>query len=205
MKLNRLIVLLVVFAMLPFAAFAQETEGDGFVLELSAQLAALGWDDDLLTEFKEAAEELDWSGAENADPELLAWAFDSGMPDDALTAPEQAHVALVLAERTGELKRLGYAQRDIAEAALEATRAAAQTMIATQLRNETGDTELRLMIQARLNEAIEEQIRTMTRTRDGNASGSAYRVGTESEPGDFAGPPGSQAGPRDNSADRAGD
>ncbi len=205
MKLNRLIVLLVVFAMLPFAAFAQETEGDGFVLELSAQLAALGWDDEALTEFKEAAGELDWSGATNADPQLLAWAFDSGMPDDALTAPEQVHVALALAERTGELLRLGYAQRDVAEAAMQATRTAVGAMMATQLRNETGDTELRVMIQARLNDAIEEQIRAMTRTWDGNASGSAYRVGTESDPGDFAGPPGTQAGPRDNSPDPNGD
>ena len=204
MKLNRLIVLLVVFAMLPFAAFAQETEGDGFVLELAAQLAALGWDDDALTEFKEAAEELDWSGATNANPQLLAWAFDSGMPDDALTAPEQAYVALALAERTGELMRLGYAQRDVAEAALEATRTAVQTMMATQLRNETEETELRMMIQAQCNDAMEEQIRAITRTRDRNVSGSAYRLGTESEPDDFAGP-GSQAGPRDNSADPTGD
>ena len=103
---------------------------------------------DEVGEFKEAAGELDWSGATNADPQLLAWAFDSGMPDDALTAPEQAYVALALAERTGELMRLGYAQRDVAEAALEATRTAVGAMMATQLRNETGDTELRVMIQA---------------------------------------------------------
>ena len=214
MKLNRPIVLLVMLAMVSFAVFAQETEGEAFVLELSAQFAELGWDDDALTEFREAARELDWSAAENADAELLAWALDSGMPDRALTAPEQVQVALALAERTGELLRLGYAQRDVAEAAMQATRAAAAEM--AQLRSEAGNPDLGEMIRARLNEAIELQTRTATRTRGGNQSGGTYRIGGESNPGvplnpddppspgDPAGP-GSQAGPRDNSPDGTGE
>ncbi len=207
MKLNRLIVLLVVLAMVSVAAVAQETGGKAFLLELSTQLAELGWDDDALAEFEAAAGELDWSGAENADPRLVAWAFEFGMPDDALAVQERANLALALATQTAKLTRLGYAERDVAEAAMQATRAVVGGM--AQLRNETGNPDLGEMIQNRLNEAMEEQARTATRTRGGNASGGTYRIG-ESDPGIPLNPddpprPGDPAGPGDNSPDGTGD
>ncbi|MCK4516492.1 MAG: hypothetical protein KAU31_14620 [Spirochaetaceae bacterium] len=92
MKLNRLTVLLVVLALVPVAAFAQETGGEAFLLELSTQLAELGWD------------------------------------DDALAIQERAQIARALATHTAEMTRLGYAERDIAEAAMQATPAAAREM-----------------------------------------------------------------------------
>lgn len=205
MKLHRLIVLLVVLAMVPVVAFAQDTGGEAFVLELSAKLAELGWDDDALTGFKEAAAEMDWSGAQNADPELLASALEFGMSDDALTARERAQIAHALTQWATEMTRLGYNQRDVAEAAMQATRSAAGAV--TQLRSEAGDL-VRERLRDRVNEAMEEHI--PTRFRDGNEFGGIYRTDGESVPGIGLNPdgpagPGSQAGPRDNSADPTGD
>lgn len=207
MKLNRLTVLLAVLALVPVTTFAQETGGEAFLLELSTQLAELGWDDDALAEFEAAAGELDWSGTENADPKLVAWAFEFGVPDDTLAVQERAHLALALATQTAQLTRLGYAERDVAEAAMQATRAVVGEM--AQLRNETGNPNLGEMIQNQLNKAMEEQARTVTRTRSGNASGGIHRIG-ESDPGIPLNPddppsPGDPAGPGNGSPDGTGD
>jgi len=209
MKLNRLIVMLVVFAMVSVAAVAQETDADEFLADLSLELAELGWDDDVVAEFEGAAEELDWSGAENADPRLLAWALEFGISDDALAVQERVQIALALANNTAQMTRLGYSDRDIAAAAMEATRTVVQEMTQLGTGGENSD-PVNEMIRVRMKEAMEEQTRTMkvNQVRGGNASGSAYGVG-ESDAGIPLGPddtpnPGDPAGPGAGSQDGPG-
>ena len=203
MKLNRLIVTLVVLAVVSVAAIGQETEGEAFLLELSAELSEIGWDDDVVADFEEAAGDLDWSGAENADPKLVAAALAYGMPETALALQTQVQMAQALAIHTATMTRLGYSERDIAAATMQATRTMAEEM--SQQRSGAGDPDVGEMMQARLNEATEAlQTRTMSQSRGANASGSTYG-GSESDPPRPGDPAATADGPAaDGTGDRTG-
>jgi hypothetical protein len=201
MKLNRIVVTIAVLAIVSVAVVGQEISGETFMLQLATELSELGWNEDAVQQFKNAANGLDWSGAENADPKLVAWALEFGMSDDAVAVQERAQLALALATHTAQMTRLGYTDRDLAAAAVQATRLATETM--TRSRNESGDPDaIGDMVRTRLGEAMEQQTRTATQVRNGNQTGNIYRIG-ESDPGVPVSPdeqpnPGNPDGPADS-------
>lgn len=202
MKLNRLVFAGLVLVLAGGLAFAQAADGEAFLNELKLELAASGWSEEEIAAFDEAASELDWAGAGNADPQMIARALAYGMSENAVAVQEQARMALALAQHTAEMKRLGYSDRDVATAAMTATRSAVQSM--SQVRRMDGE-QVGDLVRDRLNEALQEQTRTITRTRSGNSSGNSYRL-NESQPGVPFSPddPARPGGPGDAPADGSG-
>jgi hypothetical protein len=197
MKLSRVLVVCAVLALVATMLSAQEPAGETFLEQLRVNLAENGWSDIDTRAFMRAAEELDWAGTGRADPQIVAWALEKGMSEEALATQERAQLALALAIHTAQMTRLGYASQDVAASASLAARIAVQELV--QARTRAGEDGAGEMVQNRIMTSIEEQARRTVRVRSAEAAGNTYRIG-EADPGvplqpDGPPMPGEPAGP----------
>lgn len=104
------------------SSFAQSASGNtAFVTKLLVQLQQDGWSPAASAALGNAASRLDWSGTDNADPQVVALALEYGASHDAaLTATAQAQIALQLALSSVEMEKSGLSQQSAAVAALTA-------------------------------------------------------------------------------------
>ncbi len=151
--------------------FSQET---GFLHRLQAQLQAAGWTKEDVGQLEQ--QQVDWSQAEGANPEVVALALSLGKREDADMGPlEQAHLAIEVALAAVRMKSLGLDDRVTAMATLEGVRQALYDIQA--LRENAGENPqgevLRTRVRLRLQEAADQQTRTQAQvqTRQATRSG----------------------------------
>ena len=96
-----------------------------FVEDLAALLEGGEFTGEEIAALVTAAQELDWEGAEAADPAVVALALEMSESENGekdLEPLEQAQLALELALTAVEMENEGYEQRVIARAAIEGAR-----------------------------------------------------------------------------------
>lgn len=100
----------------------EASDGD-FPGKLETALVNSDFSQEEAQEIAEAARELSWEEAENADPEVVARALSLAKKEDAELEPDQnAELALELAQNAVRLENENYEETVVAQATLEAVR-----------------------------------------------------------------------------------
>jgi len=104
----------------PVNIHAQE---NGLLFRLQRELKTLGWNNEEVGEFMYAAQEMDWNGIENGDPEMVALALHYCRQNQvANQAQERVLLAYHLAAMGIEMEALGFTRRSITVTAIGVSR-----------------------------------------------------------------------------------
>jgi len=172
--------LLVVFVFLGGGLFAQEQTG---ILEkLQERLQEQDWSEEEIGNVIRAARSFQWEGADPVHAEMIAMALQLGKAEgEALGAREQAAMAHELALAAGEMKQLGFQNREIARTALESTRQMFQDLRQVRTGDEPGQVpedalvvKLQERVQSRLRNQVHEDDQLKVRERAADAEGLSH-------------------------------
>ncbi|MDZ7794518.1 MAG: hypothetical protein U5P10_12750 [Spirochaetia bacterium] len=127
MKRNLFVIAIILGTMMVtpaiFAGGAQEASDGDFPGRLETALVNSDFNSEEALDIAEAARELSWEEAENADPEVVARALSLAKKENAELDPEQnAELALELAQNAVRLENENYEDAVVAQATLEAVR-----------------------------------------------------------------------------------
>ena len=156
--MNRGIVIALGLLMLAGALWAQ----DGFTARLVVALEQMGWTEEAAQLM--VRQEAQWRLAEGADPEGVALALKYALRNAGLEAPEQARLAVQVAEGLKEMNALGIQKRVAVRTMLQTMR---QVMAEAGSAQGTGDLlRLRLRDQLRLAACDQTRLRLQEQDQD---------------------------------------
>ncbi len=162
--------------------FALESGGPSFVPGLLAQLSTDGWSTQETEALSAAASQLDWSGTQGGDPQVVALALElAKSQDQSLSATEEAQLGLQLAQSAVQMSAVGLDTHSEAAAALAAVRGVLAAIQAWRAGGSQGD----------LGELIRESVARAVRGQiQNNAGGQSAGRGQDSSGGAGQGPEG---------------
>jgi len=170
--------------------WGQETNKPStFVEELSSLLGDRGWTEEEVSRLVDAAKELNWEGAEDAGPEVVALALEFGKKEEADMEPlEQAQLALELALTAVEMESMGYDERSVARVALNGVRDMLSEI--QSWREGGGEGNLGEMIRNRLSNEVRSmamvQVHERARDKAQEQSGGVSETGFSQIPSDVS-------------------
>lgn len=177
-----IITLIVISVVLGGQLFAQEAE-QPFMDHLRERLQTQDWTENEIGQLIRAARAFRWEGVTAGDAEIVAMALQLGKETgEALQAGEQVMLAYELAQAAGEMRQLGFRNREIAQTALECTRDMLQTRDRQRAQIQDGEnaavpedalaeqfrSRIRSQIRSNLQDAEQKQVQQRTATAEGS-------------------------------------